>query len=111
MASFPAINLLINVKDRNDCDIFTFGSSELRFMIIPTDVSFPSGCVFFCEIRLIFIPLQNLFFNSCITMMPKMRQALVEFEVRNCLCCSCDIFFPTHDHNFVGFILGVSISN
>lgn len=107
MASFPVINLLRNVKDRNDCDIFTLGSSELRFIIILTDVSFPSGC----EIRLIFIPLQNLFFNSCITMMPKMRQALVEFEVRKCLCFSCDIFFPTHDHNFVVFILGVSISN
>lgn len=91
MASFPVVNLLINVKDRNDCDISTLGSSELRFIIILTDVSFPSGC----EIRLIFIPLQNLFFNSCITMMPKMRQALVEFEVRIAFVVRV-IFFLKH---------------
>ena len=93
MASFPVINILINVKDRNDCDIFTLGSSELRFIIILTDVSFPSGCVFLCEIRLIFIPLQNLFLNSCITMMPKMRQALVEFEVRIAFVVRVIFFF------------------
>ena len=93
MASFPAINLLINVKDRNDCDIFTLGSSELCFIIILTNVSFPPGCVFLCEIRLIFIPLQNLFLNSCITMMPKMRQALVEFEVRIAFVVRVIFFF------------------